>query len=250
LAYASAGKGPALLLIHGFPLNRSLWRRQLAAFSGWQCIAPDLRGLGRSPGLEPVRGIGQYADDMAALLDALKIRRAVVCGLSMGGYVALEFLRRYPERLLALGLFSTRAEPDSADGKKARDAAITLVEQDGLPALADSMLPKLLGPASATGLIRTVRKMIVGSPPAGIIAALRAMRDREDSRPLLGGIRVPTLVLAGRDDTLFPAGTAETLAEAIPGALLTMVERAGHLAPLEQPTPVNKALTAFLGSLS
>jgi 3-oxoadipate enol-lactonase len=249
MAHSIAGSGPAVLLIHGFPLNRRLWRPQLAAFPGWQCIAPDLRGFGRSRTSEPTQGISQYADDMVVLLDALKIRQAVVCGLSMGGYVALEFTRRYPERLLALGLLSTRAEPDTADGKNARDATIRLVEQDGLSALADNMIPRLLGRAPQPGVVRAVRRMIVGSSLVGVVAAIRAMRERNDAGPVLAGIRVPTLVLAGRDDTLIPASTAEVMSLAIPGSRLAIVEHTGHLAPLEQPAPVNRAIAELLGSV-
>ena len=223
----------------------------MTGFPGWSCLAPDLWGPTRGDRpLVATMGVAPYADDLVALLDLLKIRRTVVCGLSMGGYVAFELLRRYPERVQALALFSTRAEADSPEGKANRDATVGLVQRDGLGALADAMLPKLLGSNPSPDVVSAVRAMITGSSTAGILGAIRAMRNRRDATPLLSTISVPTLVLGGQEDTLFPAGTSMGLAARIRNARLVEVRQAGHLAPLEQPGAVNEALTNFLMSLA
>lgn len=246
------GDGPPVLFIHGFPLDRTMWRPLTAALTGWRRIAPDLRGMGQSEGPEDGYHIGAYADDLAALLDAVHVERAVVCGLSMGGYVAFELLRRHPGRTSALILMSTRATPDDADGRAARDAMIARVRRDGAAFLADEMVPKLLAPLSQKTMpdvVKQTRLMAAASPPHGIAGALAAMRDRPDSTPLLPSITVPTLVLAGQDDQLIPPTVARALADAIPNAHHAVIPAAGHLAPLEQPVNTGRVVREFLEAL-
>jgi 3-oxoadipate enol-lactonase len=251
LAVDVLGDGLPLLLVHGFPLDRTVWREVVAALTGWRRIVPDLRGMGLSE-VPPRYSMTEYADDLAALLDALDVPQAIVCGLSMGGYVAFELLRRHPHRVRALVLMNTRAEPDDAVGKRARDDMVALVEREGPGAVADVMVPQLLAPANLSAMphvAERLRGMITTNPAAGIIGALQAMRDRPDSRPLLPAITVPTLVVAGRDDRLIPASASHDLADAIPGAQLTRIAHAGHLAPLEQPVATSRVIAEFLESL-
>lgn len=251
LALDVQGDGQPVLFIHGFPLDRTMWRQVMATLTGWRRIAPDLRGLGVSDVPESY-SMAEYADDLAALLAALHVQNVVVCGLSMGGYVAFELIRRHPGRVRALILANTRADPDDEAGKRRRGDMIALVEREGPAALADVLLPQLLAPANLRAMphvAQHLRTMIGGSPVKGVVGALRAMRDRPDARPLLAEIKVPTLVIAGREDQLISPASSRTLADAVPGAQFTLIPDAGHLTPLEQPVTTSRVIAEFLASL-
>jgi 3-oxoadipate enol-lactonase len=251
MAYRDHGGGreTALLLIHGFPLDSRLWDAQLAGLSSCaRVIAPDLRGSGKSDVPPGPYSVDQYAGDLVGLLDNLSIRRAVVAGLSMGGYIAFALWRRHPELVRALVLADTRAEPDSPQGRANRDASAARVQEIGVAAFAAEMLPRILAPGSAEDPRirgRALRMMAV-QPAEGMVGALGALRDRPDSRALLPGITVPTLVIVGGEDGLTTPADASAMAGAIPGARLVEVPRAGHLSPLENPRAVNAALREFL----
>jgi 3-oxoadipate enol-lactonase len=249
LAVDMRGDGPTLLLVHGFPLDRSIWKHQVATLSGWRRIAPDLRGLGDSDAPEGGYSMAVYADDLVRLLDKLRIQKAVVAGLSMGGYIAFEMLRRNPDRIAGLILCDTKAAGDSTDGKKARDELAALARAKGAMAVAERMLPKLLGRSTRQTqpqLVQQVTEMIARAPVAGIVGALEAMRDRADSTALLSSIAVPTLVVVGQEDELTPPADARALADAIPNATLTTIAGAGHISALEAPTAVSRVLAEFL----
>jgi 3-oxoadipate enol-lactonase len=255
LSVESQGEGPrAILFIHGFPLDRSIWRDQVAGLEGWWRIAPDLRGMGRSEAPESGYSMGHYAEDLAGVLDALDVERVVLCGLSMGGYVAFECLRRWPDRVTGLVLMDTRAEPDSPEARRGRDAMIAGVRSDGVSSVAAAMLPRMLRPATLTehpALAEQVRTMMAATPVPGVAGALAAMRDRPDSRSLLPTLgRVPTLVMVGEEDALAPPEVARAMAEAIPGAEYHVIAGAGHLPTLEQPLLTTDRLRQFLEQLS
>src|SRR5215212_2179585 len=148
LAVEVRGEGPAVLFVHGYPLDRTMWRAQLDGLAGYQRVAPDLRGMGQSDAPDLGYGMNIYAADLVALLDALGIDEVVLCGLSMGGYIAFEFLRTWRARVRGLILMDTRAEADSADGRRARDAAAAVARERGSPAVAEAMLPKVLSPGT------------------------------------------------------------------------------------------------------
>jgi pimeloyl-ACP methyl ester carboxylesterase len=246
------GDGPPMLFIHGFPLDRTMWRDLIAPLTGRRRVAPDLRGLGLSDVPESGYSMQEYADDMGALLDVLGLEQVAVCGLSMGGYVALEMMRRHKDRVRALILMNTRAEPDDDEARAGRDEMIQLVQRQGPAALADLLLPKLLAPtslATTPDVVERVRTMITSSPATGVIGALSAIKQRPDSRPDLGAITVPTLVVAGREDQLIPAESSRFMADRIPDAHLTMIAGAGHLSPMEQPTATSRVISEFLESL-
>ena len=254
LAYGDRGREheTVLLLVHGFPLDRRLWAAQVDPFANMtRVISPDLRGHGRSQVVPGPFTMEQHADDLAALLDHLKVRQTVVAGLSMGGYVAFAFWRRYPKRVRGLILADTRAEPDGAAAQAGRDAAMVTVQQTGAAAYADEMLPRLLAPASQADvkIVGAARKMMAEQPVEGIVGALGGLRDRADSRPTLSTISVPTLVIAGEADAITPPADAQAMAAAIPGARLVVIPRAGHLSPLENPRAFNAAVRTFLRDL-
>jgi len=253
LAVEIEGGGPPILLVHGYPLDRTIWRAQMSGLTGWRRIAPDLRGMGRSDAPDLGYSMATYADDLAALLDALSLERAVVCGLSMGGYVAFELLRRYRPRIRALILMDTRAEADSSEERRARDAAVALVRDEGSTAIAATMIPKLFAPDASRvcpEAVQRIRRVIEATPVAGIAGALTAMRDRPDSTPLLAALQdLPTLILVGEQDGLTPPTVSLYLKEAIPGARLAIIPGAGHLPPVEQPEATTRILAEFLASL-
>ncbi|HEU4828115.1 MAG TPA: alpha/beta fold hydrolase [Gemmatimonadales bacterium] len=250
LALDVAGSGPAVLFIHGYPLDRTLWRHQVEHLRGYRRIAPDLRGMGHSDAPDLGYSMGTYADDLGALLDALGVDEAVLCGISMGGYIALECVRRWRRRIRGLVLMDTRAEADSPEARKGRDAAASAAREGGAAAVADAMLPKLFAgeSESAVGAAwKQVDTMIRGTQVPGIIGALSAMRDRMDSTPLLPALGdLPVLVVTGEADRIIPAGHARALAEAIPGAKLQIIGGAGHLPPVERPAETTDVLREFL----
>jgi 3-oxoadipate enol-lactonase len=251
LAVDVRGDGPPILFIHGFPLDRTLWRHQLATLSRWQRIALDLRGVGDSSAAGNY-SIARYADDVVACLDALGAESAVVCGLSMGGYVLFELLRRHAGRVRAAVLCGTRPNADTEEGRRGRDDSAALARERGVEAVGARMLPRLLTErtqAEQPDVVEHYREMVSRWSVEGMAGALGAMRDRPDSTALLRAIRVPTLVLVGSEDAAAPVSVAEAMAAAIPGAQLALVPQAGHLAPLEQPLSASRALVEFLERL-
>jgi len=194
-------------------------------------------------------GMSRYADDLATVLDARGVDRVVCCGFSMGGYVLFEFLRRQRDRVRGLILCDTRAEPDTEPGRQGRDELARLAEREGAAAVAERLLPKLLSDATRArnpGLVQVVRAIASRLPVQGIVGALRAMRDRVDSVPLLSEIRVPTLVVGGSEDPITPVAGMRAMTERIRGARLVEVPEAAHLAPLERPELVTGAMRDFL----
>jgi YbgC/YbaW family acyl-CoA thioester hydrolase len=252
LAVDARGDGPALLLIHGFPLDHSLWAHQVATVARWRRIAPDLRGAGASDAPAAGYSMSVYADDLARLLDRLHVERAVVVGLSMGGYIAFEMLRRHRQRFLGLVLVDTRADADGPDQREGRDDMIELARSKGATAVAERLVPRLLGRSTQQtqpNIVEQVKTMVARTPVPGLVGALGAMRDRPDSTSLLAGIDVPTLVVVGAEDEVTPPSAARAMASAIPSAALTTIPGAGHLAPLEAPTAVTRVIAEFLEAL-
>jgi len=252
LSYVEAGHGGVpLLLLHGYPLDRQLWAPQLEGLRGHRVIAPDLRGFGESAAAAAPRTLAEHADDMAALLDTLGIPQVVLGGLSMGGYIALEFAHRHRGRLLGLVLADTKAEPDDAAARAGRDVAIATAERDGAAVIATGMGAKLFAAATPPAIREPVMARMAATSVAGITAALAALRDRADHRALLPTLAgLPVLVLVGAEDVLTPPAVARGMAHAVPGAMLLEIAGAGHLPTLEQPVVVTAALQRFLDALT
>jgi pimeloyl-ACP methyl ester carboxylesterase len=253
LAVEVRGEGPAILFVHGYPFDHTIWRDQIDALEGYRRIAPDLRGMGQSDAPDLGYGMAIYAADLAALLDALGVDEVILCGLSMGGYVAFEFLRNWRPRVRGLVLMDTRAEADSPEARRARDASAAVARERGASAIAEVMLPKVLSPATLAGhphVVERVRVLMAGTPVPGIVGALAAMRDRTESESLLPTLAgLPTLVLVGEADSLTPPDQARAMAQVIPGARLAVIPGAGHIPPVEQPAATTEVLREFLRSL-
>ena len=252
LEYTDAGDGPALLLLHAFPLGLFMWDPQVEALAAkHRVVRFDARGFGGSaPGAGPLT-MDRIADDAAALLDHLGIARATVMGCSMGGYAAFAFVRRHAHRLERLVLQDTRAAADSDEQKKNRGLLAARVLGEGAPAAVEAFLPKLLGATTQREqelVVAWLRERILAASPQAIADALHGLAARPDSRPTLAEIRVPTLVLVGEEDAITPPAEAEAMASEIHGSQLVVVPRAGHLASLEQPEAVNAAVSSFLVS--
>lgn len=252
VACDDVGRGTALLFIHGWPHNRTLWAGQVSGLSTLaRCIAPDLRGFGGTT----VRGpysIDQYADDLAALLDARAVDRAVVCGLSMGGYVALAMLRRHRVRVRALILTSTRATADTPEAREKRMRLIDFVEAHGVEALAERQLKAMVGRTtfeSRAEVRDSLRRMMASAPAEGVVGALRAMAERPDSSALLPTIDIPTLVVGGAEDGFTPPDELRAMAACIPRSRFELLETSGHACAYERPGAFNHVVGEFLGAL-
>ncbi len=251
LAYEISGEPERapLVLVHGFPLDSAMWEAQLAGLSERAyVIAPDLRGHGASDAPTGPYSMDQHADDLAGLLDHLSVRRAVVAGLSMGGYVTFAFWRRHPQRVAGLALIDTRANAETPEGRAGREATIAKVRAGGVEILAEEMLPRLLSPGNRGNvqLVDRLRQMILRQRADGMISSLSAMRDREDSTATLPTISVPTVVIVGEHDVITPVELTLAIAKQIPDSRPVIVAGAGHMSPMENPQEVNMALGEVL----
>jgi pimeloyl-ACP methyl ester carboxylesterase len=252
LSYSNVGDGRrTVLLIHGHPFNRTMWQPQLEFLqASYRVVVPDLRGYGASslPDGRETR-LETFAADNLALMDSLGIRKFVLGGLSMGGQIVLEMLRQAPDRIEALLLADTFAGLDTAERKQLRFTIADRLEREGMEAYALGELTKMITPANVEELPEVaehVMKMMTTTPPAGAAAALRGRAQRIDYTPLLQEIRVPALVVVGREDVYTPVAWAEQLNRDIPGSKLVIIEKAGHMPNLERPDVFNYALGSWL----
>lgn len=249
-AYDVAGEGPAVVLLHGFPLNRSMWREQVKALSPrFRVITPDLRGHGESAATTDPAHMDEMARDLAALMDHLSIDSAVIAGLSMGGYVAFSFYRLFRERADALILADTRAGADSDERRRNRETQAIEIANKGIEGVVETLLPKLLAPDTLSrrpALVARVREMMAKTRPQGAISALHGMAARRDHTPLLGEIDVPTLIIVGSYDSVTPIEDAEELHRGVRGSQLEIIHGAGHLSNLEQPAEFSRVVAGFL----
>lgn len=254
LAYDDNGSGQPLLLIHGFPLNRTMWRSQVEALTkaGYRVITPDLRGFGESRMTSAAVNMSSYADDIIALMDRLRLPQAVVGGMSMGGYVLLNLLERYPERVRAAIFIVTRAGADDEAGKGKRTALAAATAAEGMKPVLETFRPILFAPATQSEhpeLVAEVSGWISATDPRGAAAGLIAMRERKDYLALLGAIQQPTLVIGAEQDQAIPSEQSRLLADGIADAKLAILHGGGHLVNLEQPDNFNALLLGFLAGL-
>ncbi|HET9216030.1 MAG TPA: alpha/beta fold hydrolase [Terriglobia bacterium] len=246
LNYIERGQGPALVLMHAFPLDSSMWRPQLDFFATrYRVITPDIIGFGGSQPARPWT-MQQMGDEVVALLDELNIERCSLAGLSMGGYVSLPFTFAHPNRVQRLVLAHTRARADIDTERAARNAMIEELKKNGVGSLPDKMLPRLLGAAASESVRNVVRASILKTTAEANIHAVTAMRDRDDQTTGLGRLDCPTLVIAGSGDAILKVEDCQAMAQAIPGAEFVVIPNTGHLSNLEDPTAFNRAVDNFL----
>jgi 3-oxoadipate enol-lactonase len=247
IEYDDIGNGVPLLLIHGFPLDRTLWRTQIAGLSQlYRVIAPDLRGFGQSSETDgEAVTMDQYATDLKSLLDSVNVKQAVVGGISMGGYIALAFYAQYADRVKGLILANTRAIPDSEDGRQARLANAQKVGELGPGFLVENMAPQMLGPAAKSEIGIAVRSMMARQRAAGIMSALRGMAVRPDRTALLRFATVPVLIVSGSRDSLIPSSDSEAMHVLIPDSRLVIIPDAGHLSNIDKSDAFNHVVREF-----
>jgi pimeloyl-ACP methyl ester carboxylesterase len=247
-----AGARPrgALVVIHAFPLGARMFEAQLAlADRGWRVIAPELRGFDGATGEPSASSIDDYAADVIDLLDALHVDEAVIGGVSMGGYIAFAMFRHAPRYFQGLILADTKSQADTPEALDGRRKMLQLVQEKGPPAVADEMIPKLLGETTRRTrpqIVELVRSLVLANSTDAIAGAIRALMTRPDSTPLLSTIHRPALILVGDEDVVTPKAVAEEMHRGIAGSQLAIVPGAGHLSNLEQPEAFNAALADFL----
>ncbi|MEU8343592.1 Pimeloyl-ACP methyl ester carboxylesterase [Actinomadura meyerae] len=249
------GSGTPLVLLHAFPLSSAMWLAQREGLAGrFRVITPDLRGFGGSVLGDDEPSIDAMADDVARTLHGLGVRRAVIGGLSMGGYVAMALCRRHPDLLLGLVLAATRASADTEQARANRLRQAERLDRDGTPqVLVDEVLPGLVGPTTYRQralVYGRVRGLVQATPPRAAAWAQRAMAGRPDAFDTLRGVRVPALVVIGDEDALATEAEARAMADALPNAELMVVPRAGHLCAIEQPDLFNQAVAEFAAALA
>lgn len=254
IAYDDTGSGPAVVLIHGYPLCRQMWRSQVAALvaAGYRVVTLDLRGFGESEAPEGAYSMSTFADDVAALLTHLGIERAVIGGMSMGGYVLLNLVERYPQRVAAAMLLVTRAAADDEPGRMRRSSLAAEVAA-GRPQIVTDAFEGILFAANTAAiypdLVAEVKSWMTATDPRGLVGGLLAMRERQDYVDLLPSFRLPALVIGAGEDRAVPPEHSRVLAEKLHSARLCMIADAGHMANLERPAPFNSCLLEFLAGL-
>ena len=248
LAWGDQGQGIPVVLLHGFPFSRWMWRAQTAALArGHRVVTPDFRGFGESGGLP--ESLEQLAEDVHALVEHLSLPHFVLGGFSMGGYVAFRYLARHGDRLSGLMLLDTRPEADTEEARHRRYAGIERIRSEGPQGFLEDFVKLIVSPRtleSRPEVVAEVRRLMEGVRPDALAGGLRAMAERPDSTPLLSTVTVPTLVLVGEDDKATPVDSSRKMAAAIPGTDLVIIPGAGHVSNVEQPDAFNAALQMFL----
>ncbi|MGW0942585.1 alpha/beta fold hydrolase [Streptomyces sp. NPDC002623] len=239
-----------LVLVHGHPFDHTMWTPQIEAFSPTRrVIAPDLRGYGTSPAVPGITLLSDFAQDIASLLDELKVETFVLAGLSMGGQIAMECCARLGDRVRGLVLADTFAAPETPGGRLARNEMADRLLAEGMAGYADEVLEKMVAPYADPAVKRHVHRMMTATSPEGAAAALRGRAERPDYRPLLTRVTVPALVVVGEDDEYTPVSDAAALHAALPDSALHVIARAAHLPNLERAAEFNKVLEDFLAKI-
>ena len=244
VAYTDEGEGSCLFFVHGFPLCRGVWSKQVEAFkSSYRVIAPDLRGFGETASTAGPVSMNRFAEDLYALSQQLETGPVILVGHSMGGYVALAFARAYPKAVRGLVLVGTKAGGDAPEVADARRELAEQVRVEGASVVINAMAPKMLSEGNSDrSMAASVRSLMMPSRPEGVSGALLGIAERPDARPWLGKLRMPVLVISGLDDTIIPPSESQAMGKAIHGAQLRLIPQAGHLVAFEQAEAFNTAL--------
>jgi 3-oxoadipate enol-lactonase len=247
LSYEEEGEGTPVMLVHGFPLNRSIWYPIIPLLNKKaRLILPDLRGYGQSPASEGTFAMRLLAEDLHALLDKLEIEKVILAGHSMGGYVSLAFAQAYPHRLAGLAMIASQAAPDNPEKRANREKTAEEVHRRGLRPLAQKLAPALTCRAE---LVDPIRKLILKANPKAVISALRGMAERADATEWLADITVPAVVIAGNEDKMIPMEQARLMTQLLGRAWLVEVPEAAHMPMMEQPQLVANALLQLIQSI-
>lgn len=244
---------PVIIFIHGFPFNKSMWNKQFNALkNNYRVIAYDVRGHGNSDAGKADFSIELFVKDLLNFMDALKIDKTMLCGLSMGGYIALNAIQNYPDRFDALILSDTNCIADTAEVKEKRMKTIASIKKGGVEQFADESIKNLFAPVSfetKNEEIAAVREMIVNTPKQSLYKTLRAFYERKETCSKLQDINVPVLIMVGNEDKITPPAVAQLMHEKIKNSLLFIVEHAGHLSNMENPLEFNNQLEELVSAV-
>jgi len=255
IAYNDAGQGDIpVIFLHGFPFDKSMWERQLDVLKASnRVIACDIRGFGKSIDEKTPLSIDLFSEDLVSFMDKLNIEKAVICGLSMGGFIALNALKKFPERFEALILCDTQCIADTAEVKENRYKAIEQINVDGAAEFNEKFIKSVFHPNSLTDkkeLVENLRSIVFANAKEIITAGLTALAARSETCSTLNAIRMPTLIICGREDEVTPLTQSEFMHKHIEGSILKIIDNAGHVSNLEHPDEFNKYLLDFLNSLN
>ena len=246
-------QGLPVVFVHGFPFNHAMWEPQMLTLPNeYRAIAYDVRGHGESDVADGIYSIEFFVDDLIALLDHLVLKQVVLCGLSMGGYIALRAIERHPDRFKGLVLCDTRSEADPTEAKVKRSASIKAVKTNGVKAFAEGFVKAVFAPQTFEknpAAVEKIKSAIVGNSPLGICGTLLALASRTDTSASLPNIKVPTLILVGEQDAITPVAASQAMNEKIQGSELHVIPNAAHMSNLENTEAFNAALLKFLKRL-
>jgi len=252
LYYNDTGKAesPAVVLVHGFPFSSAMWKGQVEMLreKNLRVITYDIRGHGQSGTGDGQYSIELFVDDLMALLDHLKISKVILCGFSMGGYIALRAIERNPDRFSALVLCDTMSSADSNEAKIRRANSVRTIKKEGIEKFAEGFLKAVFAPRTfeeKPDVVDGIRRIVLSNPPLGVCGALLAMAGRTDTTEALGKINVPALILVGEHDAVTPPSAARAMNERISNSRLHVIGNAAHMSNLENPSSFNEHLADF-----
>ncbi len=254
LSYDDVGEGKIpIIFLHGFPFDKTMWELQLEFLKfKYRLIAVDIRGFGKSDEEESPLSIDLFGEDLIAFMDKMKIEKAIVCGLSMGGYIALDAQKRFPERFEALVLCDTQCIADTPEVKKNRLKTIDEIESNGVAGFNEGFLKKVFHKESLKSnkeLVNQLRFVVFANSQHIITQGLKAIAERLETCSTLYRIKIPTMIICGKDDEVTPLAQSESMHSSIQGSILKVIENAGHVSNLEQPHEFAKHLSEFLAGL-
>lgn len=255
LSYTDVGEGDTpVIFLHGYPFDKTLWKGQLASLKSTnRAIAIDIRGFGKSTDEQSMLSIDLFGDDLIGFMDKLNIEKAIICGLSMGGYLALNAITRFPERFEALILCDTQCIADTAEAKKKRYSTIEQINNEGADGFTEKFIKSVFHPDSLKTkkpVVESLRNVVRANSKEILTAGLTALAERSETCSSLDAIRVPTLIICGREDEVTPLAQSEFMHAHIKGSILKIIDHAGHVSNLEHPDEFNKYLQDFLNSFN
>lgn len=255
LSYDDVGEGSTpVIFLHGFPFNKTMWESQLNFLkSSNRLIACDIRGFGKSTDEESALSIDLFGDDLIMFMDKLNIDKAIVCGLSMGGFIALNAIKKFPSRFVAAILCDTQCIADTFEAKEKRYRIIDEIEADGVNKFNEGFIKKVFHKNSITNkreLVGQLRSVVFSNSPQIICQGLVALANRSETCSILSEITIPVLIICGREDEVTPLVQSEFMHKNINGSIMHVIDNAGHVSNLEQPHTFNKHLQDFLTGLS